>query len=343
MLAAADAPDPELAAVLALPSPDVTRLEPTWLREAMRRPLVARQPAHPVASVVDQVVPAPHPVPVRIYVPEGEPPFATVVFLHGSGWVVFDLDSYDFECRALAALSRSVVVSVGYRLAPEHRFPAALVDSLEAVTWAAGAARCFGGSRKRLAVVGDSAGANLAAVVCQRLRDSERQVVHLQALVYPVTDLRGGHPSRKEHATGGYLTTELMQWFERQYVRCDDDRLDPRLSPLLASRFDGLPPALVVTAGFDPLRDEASAYADALDAAGVPVERLHFPTAVHGIFQLGATTRLGRNVLEQTATAIGRALHAGGLAPWLPACDVSERVGPGLLAPRRDLSTGRNP
>lgn len=302
-------PDPELGGLLALPQPDLDRLDPAWLRAAVRRPYADRGACDPVAAVHDALVPAPHPVPVRVYVPEGVGPFGVVVFLHGSGWTIFDLDSYDFECRAIAATAGVVVVSVGYRLAPEHRFPAAVIDVLEAVRWATAGAPGFGGDPSRVAVAGDSAGGNLAAVACQRLLACGGPMPLLQALVYPVTDLRGGHASRRDHATDGYLTTTMLEWFERQYVRDDADRLDPRVSPLAAPEVAGLPPAIVVTAGFDPLLDEAVAYADRLEAAGVPVERLHFPTAVHGTFQQGATTRIGREVLERTALAIGRALR----------------------------------
>jgi acetyl esterase len=235
-------------------------------------------------------------LPVRIYRPIGRRSVSrpTVVFFHGGGFVVGDLDTHDRLCRRLCHLVDAVVVSVAYRLAPESPFPAAVEDCLSAARWAVDNAGRLGGDPRRVAVSGDSAGGNLAAVVTQCWRDEEgghRPPLAAQLLIYPVVDLEddGGlrYPSRREHAEGYLLTGDDLRWFGAHYPGVDLDLDDPRLSPLRGD-LHALAPAVIVTAEFDPLRDEAEAYAAALAAAGVRVEHHRFAGLVHGFFDLAA-------------------------------------------------------
>ncbi len=209
----------------------------------------------------------------RLYRPTSPGPHPVVVYFHGGGWVLGGRDSDDPLCRDLCLRSDTVVVSVDYRHAPEHRFPAAVDDAVDATNWIDAHAAELGGIPGRLAVAGWSAGANLAAVVCQVAREQGGPAIAGQLLLTPVTDGGRQWPSADENAEGYVLTKPLMHWFWDHYAD-PADRLDPRASPLRAADLSGLPPALVVTADFDPLRDEGVAYADALDKAGVPTRQL---------------------------------------------------------------------
>jgi acetyl esterase len=289
-------------------------------RALSKAPYLQYVPSEEVASVVDRSIPGPQgEIPVRIYTPAtgaaGDGPLGVLVFFHGSGFVIFDLDTHDHECRMLANLGRVVVVSVDYRLAPEHKFPAAVTDARAALHWVVDHAEGLGADPARLAVGGDSAGGNLAAVVAQVARDEGGPPIAFQLLVYPVTDLRGGHASRVENGKGYLLTTEVMQWFEEQYLNDDTDRTDPRASPLLAASFAGLPRALVITAEYDPLRDEGDEYAQRLQADGVEVTHHRYDGAVHGFFQLSATTDIGRRAVEEAGAALRTALAEPGGTP----------------------------
>ena len=230
-------------------------------------------------------------VPVRIYRPATPGPLPTVVFLHGGGWVLGDLDTADPACRMLCRDVDAVVVSVDYRRAPEHPFPAAVDDAWTAYQWVAGRIGDYGGDIDRLAVGGDSAGGNLAAVVAQQAAGADLALA-AQMLVYPAVELLGAYPSRSADAPG-LMSLADMRWAAEHYVGVSEDdpraaRLarDPRLSPLLAPTLRGLAPAVVVTAEFDPLRDEGNAYARALDKAGVRVEHREFAGLVHGFYGL---------------------------------------------------------
>jgi len=238
-----------------------------------------------VASVVNRDMQGPSgSLPLRIYTPEGEGPFPLMVFFHGSGFVVCSLDTHDGMCRNLCAGVGCVVVSVDYRLAPEHKFPAAPDDCLAATRWAAANASALRGDG-RIMVAGDSAGGNLAAVTALRIRDEGGPKLSGQMLIYPVTDYYApGTPSMIENAEGYGLTREGMIWFWRHYVRSDADGAHPHASPLRAASLAGLPPALVATAEYDPLRDEGELYARALAKAGVPVEMKRWAGMNHGFF-----------------------------------------------------------
>ena len=247
-------------------------------------------------------------VPVRLYRPVGDGPFPVVMMFHGGGWVIGDLDTADCQCREVCNGAAALVASVDYRLAPEHRFPAAADDCYSATQWLARHAADFQGDASRLAVAGDSAGGNLAAVVAQMARDRGGPDIAFQLLAYPVTDGRQCAASLSENAEGYLLTTEAMRWFWNHYAPTADDRLHPRASPLLASALSNLPPALVLTAEFDPLRDEGEAYADALAAAGVRVEKIRYDGFIHGFLSHSRTVPATRTALTQACAALREAL-----------------------------------
>jgi len=265
-----------------------------------------RRPEHvvPVASVQDTSIPgADGDLPARIYRPDAAGVLPTVLLFHGGGWVIGDLETHDNSARAIARDARAVVVSVAYRLAPEAPFPAAVDDALAAARWASAHLADLGGG-DALAVAGDSAGGNLAAVVAQELGTK----IAAQLLIYPSTDVTGEYPSRSENGTGYFLETRTMEWFFSQYAGHVTD-IDARLSPLLQSNLAGVAPAVVVTAEYDPLRDEGEAYAAALKAAGVRVELRRFDGMVHGFFDMGPASAAARAAVEETCALFAEVLH----------------------------------
>jgi acetyl esterase len=265
-------------------------------------------PVTPVASVRDRVVPGPAgKLPVRVYTPEGAPPFPIVVWFHGGGWVVGTLDSYDPLCRAVAAAVPAVVVSVDYRLAPEHRWPAAVEDAYAATVWASRNAAELGGAQHRLAVAGDSAGGNLAAVVALGARDRGGPSIAFQLLVCPALDVAGDTGSWREFADGLDLTAAGMRWYWDHYLG-EADGTAPDASPARAAFLGGLPPALVIGASHDILRDEGEAYAARLADAGVAATATRVPGVVHGFFRWRAVTPAASEALQQAAEAVRKAL-----------------------------------
>jgi acetyl esterase len=265
-------------------------------------------PPAAVAAGADQRIPGPAgELPVRVYTPEGEPPFPIVVFFHGGGWVVGTLDTYDPLCRALAAATPAVVVSVDYRLAPEHRWPAAVEDAYAATLWASHNAAALGGAQHRLAVAGDSAGGNLAAVVALGARDRGGPAIAFQLLVYPVLDAAADTASWREFADGFYLTADGMRWYWDHYLGGADGRA-PDASPLRAAFVAGLPPALVIGAEHDILRDEGEAYAARLAQAGVAARASRHPGVVHGFFRWRAVSGAAEAALQEAAAALRSAL-----------------------------------
>jgi acetyl esterase len=265
-------------------------------------------PSAPVASVQDRAIPGPAgDLPVRVHTPEGEPPFPIVVWFHGGGWVVGSLDTYDPLCRALAAAVPAVVVSVDYRLAPEHRYPAAVEDAYAATLWASRNAAQLGGAQHRLAVAGDSAGGNLAAVVALGARDRGGPAIAFQLLVYPVLDAAADTASWREHAEGFHLTAAGMRWYWDHYLGGADGAA-PDASPLRAASLGGLPPALVICAEHDVLRDEGEAYAARLRQAGVAATVSRYPGVVHGFFRWRAVTGAAEAALQEAAAALRSAL-----------------------------------
>lgn len=249
-----------------------------------------------LARVAPLAIPAPHgTIPARLYVPreprrhEGLSP--ALVFFHGGGWVIGDLDSHDVVCRQLAAEGALIVVSVDYRLAPEHKFPAATEDAIAATKWIAANARELGIDASRLAIGGDSAGGNLAAVVALAARDAGGPALAGQVLIYPATDFAMTHGSHSEPETSVLLTHSVIRWFRDHYLTGAAEIHDWRASPARAQNLAGLPPAYVLTAGADPLRDEGNEYAERLRQAGVPVTYKHFPGQFHGFFTMGKLLR----------------------------------------------------
>ena len=295
----------------------VAEQTPAEFRETVRAgSLALAPPVEELHSVRDVAVPGPGgSLPVRIYTPRAVAAgdlLPIVVHFHGAGWVGGDLDTHDAIARYYAKHADAVVVAVDYRLAPEHRFPAAVDDAYAAVQWASDHAPELGGDASRLAVLGDSAGATLATVVCRLARDRGTPSIRFQALLYPALDLRiaSSYPSRDAFGGGDYfLSVADMHWFRAHYLgHPDAEESDPRVSPVASDDVQRLPPALVVTAGYDPLRDEAKVYADRLSAAGVPVEYHCFESTVHAFISFSALIPAGVEALTFVASRLRAAL-----------------------------------
>src|SRR5581483_1117552 len=289
----------------ALGSPPLNELPVPEARQLLASLLVA--PAEParVAKVENRSIPgSAGAIPIRIYTPEGTPPFPVLVWLHGGGWVLGSLETHDALCRSLARAVPAVVVAVDYRLAPEHKFPAAAEDAYAATAWVAAHAGEIGADARRVAVGGDSAGGNLAAVVSLMARDRGGPRLAHQLLVYPATDAGLEHASMRENADGYWLTRDMMAWFWNLYLGGARDGGSPLASPLRAQDLRGLPPATVITAEFDPLRDEGEAYAARLRAAGVPVDLRRWDGMIHGFFAMETIFPQGRAAVEHAAAAL---------------------------------------
>ena len=264
----------------------------------------------PVAHVLDLSIPGPAgPLPARRYTPEGNGPFPTVVYFHGGGWVIGSLDTHDNMCRSVCQGSQAMIISVAYRLAPENRFPAAVEDAVAATQWVQKQASQLGGNGV-VGIAGDSAGGNLAAVVCQMLR-GQGPALKAQFLIYPAVDhLHTGHASIEENATGYLLEKRSMEWFYQHYVGDYNSTSDARLFPLQAADLSGLPPALIVTAEYDPLRDEGEAYGRALQAAGVPADTRRYNGMIHAFFDMGRWSTGAQQAIDESTAAFGRMLRA---------------------------------
>lgn len=267
--------------------------------------------ADPVHAIENRTIPGPGgAIPIRIYRPSAEMQLPAMVYFHGGGWVVCNLDTHHAICSGLANASGVVVISVDYRLAPDHKFPAAVDDAYAATVWAAENASRLGIDPARISVVGDSAGGNLAAVVAIKCRDENGPSIARQALVYPVTDLsRMDTGSYEEFASGYQLTRADMMWFRKHYLSSDTDRRHPHVSPLLAEDLSGLPPALIITAECDPLRDEGEAYAERLKKAGVAVTLHRYDGMIHPFFSLGSVIPQGLDAIQEVADFATHASH----------------------------------
>ena len=265
-----------------------------------------------VASVVPRSIPSrAGPVKTRVYTPEGSGPFPVMAYFHGGGWVFGDLDTHDGVCRELCGAVGMVVVSVDYRLSPEYKYPDATDDAAAVTRWLGENARILNGDPSRLAVGGDSAGGNLAAVTAQRLRDEKGPKIAAQLLIYPVTRV-DGHKTQSiiDNAKGYFLETESMAYFINHYLRSPEDGKQPNASPLLAKDFSNLPPALVLTCEFDPLRDEGEDYGNKLKAAGVPVTISRYDGAIHGEWYFFGVLDLGRAMHTEAARWLKEQLRA---------------------------------
>lgn len=246
-------------------------------------------------------------VPVRVYRPSPDPDLPIVVYFHGGGWTIGSVSHYDPIVRQVANATEAIVVTPDYRLAPEHPFPAPLEDCWRALRWTVDNAARFGGDASRLAVMGDSAGGNLAAVCALQARDAGGPSLAMQVLVYPVTDCDFTTGSYRENGAGYLLDKEQMKWFFNCYTRGDVDLDDWRVCPLRARDVSRVAPALVITAEFDPLRDEGEAYARRLHEAGVPVQRHRYDGMIHAFFGLSGAFPASRDAIQRAATALRRA------------------------------------
>jgi acetyl esterase len=272
--------------------------------------LIYRHATPPLESVVNLVCAGPAGnLRTRLYRPRGAGQAApALVYFHGGGWVLGNLESHDHLCRYLAAKAGVVVVAVDYRLAPEHKFPAAYEDCLAATRWVAASATELGLDAKRLAVGGDSAGGSLAAAVALAVRDEAWPMLRLQLLIYPSTDFTADTPSMRDNGEGYLLTRAAMDQFIDWYLPTRIARTDPRASPQLVPDHSGLPPAFIQTAEFDPLRDEGEIYGDTLQRDGVDAEVRRYPGMVHGFMRMGAKVDMALTALDDAAAALKSAL-----------------------------------
>jgi acetyl esterase len=307
--------DPQAAMLLKLLQdngiPPVYTQTPVQAREAYRARRTFSQPDPPeVGPVTDHVVQA-HGANFRVrqYQPpaRGTAAVPALVYYHGGGWTIGDLDTHDVLCRSLCAQTGMVVVAVDYRMGPEHRFPAAYLDSVAAFEWAVEQAASMGIDPHRIAVGGDSAGGNLAAAVCLGLRGSSH-VPAFQLLIYPATHMHLATESHQTNAQGYLLTREAIEWFVGNYLSGPADAQDWRASPLLAASHAQLPPALVITAGYDPLRDEGLQYADALSQAGVSCQYVCFSRQIHGFITMGRVMTEANTAVRLCAQALRQAM-----------------------------------
>jgi acetyl esterase len=285
---------------------------PAEARESIRTRTAALGPFPDVAAVVDHRVPVSGgEIIVRAYSPGGPGPHPALVYYHGGGWVIGDLYTHDGLCRSITNAARCTVLSVDYRLAPESKYPVAVEDSYAALLWIVANAERLGIDRRRIAVGGDSAGGNLATVMALVARDRKGPRLALQVLIYPVTDHDLDTRSYRENATGYVLTREGMRWFWNHYLAREAQGREPYASPLRASSLAGLPPALIITAEYDPLCDEGEAYAARLRDAGVPVTLTRYPGMFHGFVRMTNILDKARTALDEIASSVQKAFAAG--------------------------------
>ena len=277
--------------------------------------MVAAVAGDPPRGVVteDSTIPGPGgDLPTRLYRPQdAEGPLPILIYFHGGGFVIGDRDTHDIPCRRLSLGAECLVVSVDYRLAPEHPFPAPVDDAWAATLWVVDHAAELGGDPARVAVGGDSAGGNLAAIVCHMAKRDGAPRLAYQLLIYPGTDVTGSMPSHKALGQGYRLTTELMDWFMDHYFSDGGDRRQLMASPLFADDFAHLPAAFILTAGYDPLKDEGRAYADKLREAGVETEFVEYEGMIHGFITAGGLVDAAVESMEVCAEALRRAFDSG--------------------------------
>ncbi len=245
----------------------------------------------------------------RVYTPSGDGPFPVLVYFHGGGWVIANLDVYDASARGLCNAAECIVISVAYRQAPEHKFPAAVEDAYDATLWAMNHAAHLNGDPDRVAVGGESAGGNLAAVVCLALRDQDETLPVHQLLIYPVTDFVFDKASFQEHENAKPLNSAMMPWFAKHYLRNEADATHPHASPLREADLSGLPSATVINAENDPLRDDGRLYAERLREAGVPVTHHLYEGVMHEFFGLKGLLSKAEEAVQQAATELKEAFN----------------------------------
>ena len=305
--------DPQVKVILeedaARNLPAYHELSPTASRKQMLE-LSAPVDAQLAAEcVVDQRITGPGgEIPIRLYYPAGDPPFAVVVYFHGGGWVIGNLDTHHALCHALSKSSGCLVTAVDYRLAPEHRYPAAVEDAYAATCWVADNAAAIQADARRVAVVGDSAGGTQATVVAMMARDHGKPNIALQILIYPITDHNFDTPSYLKNADGYMLTRNLMKWFWNHYLADENIADDPYVSPLRAVNLTDLPQALILTAEYDPLCDEGEAYARKLQQAGVKVKLTRYDGMIHGFIRMTSRLDKARQALDEVAGTLRKTL-----------------------------------
>ena len=299
-------------------SPEEARKQPSPA-DAVRALLESQgKPTTPeaVAKVVERTFPGPGgAVPIRVYIPAGQGPFPVVLYIHGGGWVIADLDTYDASPRAIANAAKAIVVSTHYRQAPEHKFPAAHEDTLAAYEWVLANAAKFGGDPKRIALVGESAGGNMAANIAIAARDKKLQAPLHQVLIYPVANNDMNAPSYVENANAKPLNKAMMEWFVKHTFASPDQTADPRIA--LAKRTDlaGVAPATIVLAQIDPLRSDGEALAAALRAAGVPVTVQRYDGVTHEFFGMGAAVDKAKAAQQMVGEQLRKSFEAQPTAP----------------------------
>jgi acetyl esterase len=288
--------------------PPVSKLTPAEARRLEREvDRMLTPPPEAVAVVRNTTIGGPSvQIPIRVYIPREGEILPVLVYFHGGGWVLGELDSVDSLCRSLAKTADCVVVSVDYRLAPEHKFPAAVEDAYSATKWVGDNATVLSCDPKRIAVGGDSAGGNLAAAVSIMARDRSGPRIVCQLLICPVMNFRFDTASYLDNAEGYWLERDDMKWFWNHYLRDEEDGRNPYASPLLATDLSSLPPAFVITAEFDPLRDEGEAYAARLSECGVPVKLTRYDGMIHDFVNI-AELRQGRAALDEAAAELRKA------------------------------------
>ena len=303
--------DPQAKALLDVmpPMPDFGAMDLALIRAGMAAGVLNTGEPEPVAKVENRTIPGPAgQIPVRVYTPSGKSPHPGLVFFHGGGFVLCSLDTHDGICRSLANAAGCVVVSVDYRLAPEHRYPAAPEDCYAATQWVAKNGAELGIDVTRLAIGGDSAGGNLTAVTALMARDRGGPALRFQLMIYPVTDCAFETASYRENGEGYFLTTGMMRWFWDKYVAGPAQGREAYASPLRAENLSSLPPGLCITAGFDPLRDEGEAYAERLRQAGVDVRTSRYPGMFHGFLSMTAQLDKAREAVAEAGAALRAAL-----------------------------------
>jgi acetyl esterase len=290
-------------------APPIEQLPLAEARAVRAEMIEAGGPEQAVAEVQNRSVPGPAgPIAVRVYRPAKTETLPVLIFFHGGGFVICNLDTHDRQCRALANASGCAVISVDYRLAPEHKYPAAVDDAYAATRYIAEHAAEFGVDPNRMAVGGDSAGGNLATVVSLLARDRGGPRLKFQLLIYPVVDFYDESPSMQQYSEGHFLTRAGMDWFTESYLPSREAGLEPSASPMNAKDFRGLPPAMIITAECDPLRDQGEAYARKLQAAGVPVELKRYEGMIHPFFQFAAVLDTANVAIKDAASALRGAL-----------------------------------
>lgn len=291
-----------LTALAAIGQPAIDKIPLEVAREQVEQGYAKMKiPTEQVGSIQNLTIPGPGiDIPLRVYIPEGAGSFPVIVFFHGGGWVFFHLDAYDPICTHLCAAAECIVVSIDYRLSPENKFPAATNDCFIATRWILEHCEEWNGDSSRIFLSGDSAGGNLATVTAMRIRDEGVPVIKGQIMIYPVTDFwKHEKPSYIEFADSYGLTMADMKWFWDMYLGNEKDAANPNAAPLQAPDLSGLPPALVIVSGYDPLRDEGIAYAKRMTEAGVPVKLSVYEDMIHGFLSYIGILKQAKTAIEE--------------------------------------------